>query len=284
MSTDRQVPMPLKRLAKTPATSGIVLRRVARRIVRGLRRLVGRVFMWGLSRLSTAQLQALVYGVVARRTKGLPPAEALRLLFRLDYRLYSLQGQLAVAYDGGIHTKHRHMRYHDFFVGRIHAGEHVLDIGCGMGALAYDVAEKAGAYVVGVDLSPDSIAQAHDHYAHSRVEYRIGDALHELPDGPFDVVILSNVLEHLPERPAFLRRVRDVAHPSRLLIRVPLFERHWSVPLKRELGVEWRLDPTHETEYTLESFAEEMAAAGLTITHQEVRWGEIWAEVMPDDS
>jgi hypothetical protein len=27
----------------------------------------------------------------------------------------------------------------------------------------------------------------------------------------------------------------------------------------------------------LESFAEEMAAAGLRITHQEVRWGEIWA-------
>lgn len=54
--------------------------------------------------------------------------------------------------------------------------------------------------------------------------------------------------------------------------------------LKRELGVEWRLDPTHETEYTLESFAEELAAASLRITHQEVRWGEIWAEAIPDDS
>ena len=50
-------------------------------------------------------------------------------------------------------------------------------------------------------------------------------------------------------------------------------------PSADELGVEWRLDQTHETEYTLESFAEEMAAAGLHITHQQVRWGEIWAEV-----
>ena len=240
--------------------------------------------MWGLSTLSTAQLQALVYGLVARRTKSSQPDEALCLLFCLDHRLYLLQGQLAVAYDGGIHTKHRHMRYHDFFIGRIHAGERVLDIGCGMGALTYDVAEKAGAYVVGMDLSRDNIAQARDQYAHPRAEYRIGDALQELPDGPFDAVILSNVLEHLRERPAFLRRVQEVARPSRFLIRVPLFERDWRVPLKRELGVEWRLDRTHETEYTLGSFAEEMAAAGLRIAHQEVRWGEIWAEAVPDGS
>jgi len=66
-----------------------------------------------------------------------------------------------------------------------------------------------------------------------------------------------------------------------MLIRVPLFERDWRVPLKRELGVEWRLDSTHMTEYTLESFAEEIAGAGLSIIHQEVRWGEIWAEVRP---
>ena len=31
-----------------------------------------------------------------------------------------------------------------------------------------------------------------------------------------------------------------------------------------------------------ESFAEEMEEADLRITYQEVRWGEIWAEVGPD--
>jgi hypothetical protein len=67
----------------------------------------------------------------------------------------------------------------------------------------------------------------------------------------------------------------------RFLIRVPLFERDWRVPVKQELGVEWRLDPTHETEYTQESFAEEMKQARLTVTHQEIRWGEIWAEARP---
>jgi hypothetical protein len=61
---------------------------------------------------------------------------------------------------------------------------------------------------------------------------------------------------------------------------VPLFERDWRVPLKQELGIDYRLDPTHCTEYTLESFASEMKDAGLKVTYQEVRWGEIWAEAV----
>lgn len=218
---------------------------------------------------------------VVKCLSALPPDKVLRLLFRLDRWLYFLQGKMASAYGGGVHTKHRHMRYHDFFVGRIQPGEKVLDIGCGIGALTYDVAEKAEANVMGIDINPDNIVQARQRHGHPRIQYSVGDVLQAIPEGKYDVIILSNVLEHLPERPAFLLEIQRVTHPSRILIRVPLFERDWRVPLKRELGVEWRLDPTHETEYTLESFTEEMAEAGLTINHQEVRWGEIWAQVSP---
>ncbi len=62
-------------------------------------------------------------------------------------------------------------------------------------------------------------------------------------------------------------------------MRAPLFERDRRVPLKKERGVEWRLDPIHETEYTLESLIREIEAAGLKIARQQVRWGEIWAKV-----
>jgi 2-polyprenyl-3-methyl-5-hydroxy-6-metoxy-1,4-benzoquinol methylase len=150
-----------------------------------------------------------------------------------------------------------------------------------LGAVAYDVAERAGAHVVGIDINAKSIAKARADYAHPRVEYREGDVLHLLPERPCDVVILSNVLEHLPDRPQFLQKVQQHLHPSRFLIRVPLFERDWRVPLKKELGVEYRLDPTHEIEYTQEIFAAEMEEAGLTMTYQEIRWGEIWAECQP---
>lgn len=284
MTIDRTSPTADKRALEACPGSAAGFGRVCHPITRRVPRLLKRILMRGLACLSTPQLESLISELVAHRVAALPADEALRFLFGLDAALYSLQGQQAIEYDGGIHTKHRHTRYHDFFVKLVHPGERVLDIGCGLGALTYDVAEKAEAYVIGIDLSADNISQARERYAHPRIEYLVGDAPQELPDRPFDVVILSNVLEHLPERSEFLRRVQEFAHPSRFLIRVPLFEREWRVPLKRELGVEWRLDPAHKTEYTLESFTEEMAAAGLGITHHEVRWGEIWAEVVPDGS
>ncbi|NPV85827.1 MAG: methyltransferase domain-containing protein [Anaerolineae bacterium] len=231
------------------------------------------------NRLSTRDAEILLKSIVTQRADSLPPDEALRFLFRLDAFLYSLQGQKSIVYGKGVHTKHRHLRYHDFFIGRIAPGDSVLDIGCGNGAVDYDIAEKTGARVTGIDISEENIAAARRQFSHPRIRYIAGNALSDLPQERFDVVILSNVLEHLPDRPQFLGQVQGITKAQRILIRVPLFEREWRVPLKQELGVEWRLDPTHETEYTLESFQTEMGEAGLSIDHLEVRWGEIWAQV-----
>lgn len=235
-----------------------------------------------LAPLPAAPLRVLLREVITARTQRMPPAEGLRFVFGLDADMYRLQGQLAGAYGGGLHSKHRLIGYHDFFVARVQPGERVLDIGCGIGAVAFDLAERARAHVVGIDLIAANIRQAHQRHSHPRIAYVVGDALQTLPARRFDVVVLSNVLEHLPQRPDFLRRVQQTVQPARMLIRVPLFERDWRVPLKRELGVEWRLDTTHETEYTQESFAAELTAAGLRTSHQEIRWGEIWAEVQAD--
>lgn len=247
-----------------------------------VRRVVRKAGSLVLKNVSSMSLQKLLVEVISLRARTLPAQEALCFLFGLDAQLYPLQGEFATAYGNGVHPKHRLMRYHDFFVDRVHSGDRVLDLGCGIGAVAYDVAEKAGVEVVGIDINETNINMANQRYAHPRVRYVVGDVLKSLPGERFDVVILSNVLEHLPDRSEFLKGVQQAVSPQRFLIRIPLFERDWRVPLKREIGVEWRLDSTHETEYTLESFAEEMAAASLRISHQEVRWGEIWAEVAPN--
>jgi 2-polyprenyl-3-methyl-5-hydroxy-6-metoxy-1,4-benzoquinol methylase len=234
-----------------------------------------------LNKLTDKELLEVLVDAAKTRAESLPPTEGLRFLFGLDAALYPVQGWLSVAYDGGVHTKHRHTRYHDFFVNRIAAGERVLDVGCGIGALAYDVAAKAGARVVGMDLSSQNIVTAAGKHSHPHVTYLVGDVLRSPLKGLFDTVVLSNVVEHLEHRPEFLKGVIHAVQPSRLLLRVPVFERDWRVPLKKELGIDYRLDPTHFTEYTLESFAAEMDQARLKITHQEVRWGEIWAEAVP---
>ena len=235
--------------------------------------------IWAARLLPARLVERGFTAVVYARSLSLPPAEALRMLFRIDASLYALQGDRAVALGEGTHPKHRHMRYHDFFTARIRPDERVLDVGCGIGALAYSIASGSGATVVGVDIEPGKIDQARSRYAHPNAEYVVADATASVPGDAYDVVVLSNVLEHLPGRPEFLRTVLDNVSARRALIRVPLFERDWRVPLKRELDTEWRLDPTHETEYTLESFAEEMAEAGVEVVDLQVRWGEIWAEV-----
>ena len=197
----------------------------------------------------------------------------------MEQEWYPLLGHLAVNYGNGEHPKHRQMNYHRFFSERISETETVLDIGCGIGAVAYRVAEETGAQVIGVDLDSQKILQAQQQYQHPNVSYHLGDAREFTLLTHVDVVVLSNVLEHLEARPAFLTSLCNSLNPDRLLIRVPLFERDWRVPMKQELGLDWRLDETHFTEYTLESFQEEMKAANLHINYLEVRWGEIWTEV-----
>lgn len=236
------------------------------------------------AQLSDKKLAEVVFVIVSRRVASLSPRKALEFLFHLDDELYHLQGRTAIAYDNGIYPKHRLMNYHAFFINRISQNERVLDIGCGNGAVAFDVAKHTKSFILGIDINKENIRIAKEKHRHPNLEFREGDALQELPNEKFDTVILSNVLEHLPRRSLFLRQVNEVIAPQRFLIRVPLFERDWRVPLKKEVGVEWRLDSTHEIEYTLETFSSEMAEANLRVAHLEVRWGEIWSELIPSNS
>ncbi|MGQ0534567.1 MAG: class I SAM-dependent methyltransferase, partial [Methanobacteriota archaeon] len=75
---------------------------------------------------------------------------------------------------------------------RVKSGQRVLDVGCGTGVVAI-TARRAGAKVVGLDLTPELLARAKEHSGVAGFEditWREGDA-EELPfsDGEFDVVL-----------------------------------------------------------------------------------------------
>ena len=55
----------------------------------------------------------------------------------------------------------------------------------------------------------------------------LGKAPEEIPHEPFDVVILSKVLEHQRDRVTFLKEIIKRVKPKKILIRVPCFERDW---------------------------------------------------------
>ena len=110
-------------------------------------------------------------------------------MFDLESTLYSLEGLEAIRYGNGLHTKHKHIRYHDFFVQRIEPGSRVLDVSCGNGALAYDIATQvADVSVYGIDIKPENINIAQARYAQANIEFVCGNVLHDLPKELYDPV------------------------------------------------------------------------------------------------
>jgi 2-polyprenyl-3-methyl-5-hydroxy-6-metoxy-1,4-benzoquinol methylase len=206
---------------------------------------------------------------------------AVRELLELDTELEYSVNHAAIRYGDGVHVKHRLMRYHDFFVNNVQPGERVLDLGCGKGELAFDLADRAGAVVVGVDRDRAYLAFARERFSHPNLSFVEADILDYAPEEPFDVVILSNVLEHIAARQELLRKAVETARPKRVLIRVPVLQREWTVPLRQELGLPHFSDPTHELEYDPETLASELGEAGLDVASLRLVWGEIWAEARP---
>ncbi len=213
------------------------------------------------------------------------PGEALKRQFALADMIDQTIAERATAYGDGEHPKHRLMRYHDFFVERIPEGSRVMDVGCGYGAVARTIALKVpGVVVTGVELNAERYAQAINMDNPPNLSFVHDDALATLPDGDWDTIVLSNVVEHIDDRVGFLKSLIANLRPARLLIRVPLFERHWHVPLRQELGVNYFSDRTHFIEHTLAQFEDEMSRAGIDVTERLLRWGEIWAACKPVES
>jgi len=68
------------------------------------------------------------------------PKILAKIALRLHNFSYRLSTGFAIKTEGGLHPKHRIMNYHKFFVDNVSPGDTVLDIGCGNGALAFDLA------------------------------------------------------------------------------------------------------------------------------------------------
>lgn len=100
----------------------------------------------------------------------------------------------------------------------------VLEIGCGTGDILAHIAPQRG---VGIDISPAMIERAkqkHPEYEwHALTVSELGSALRET----FDVVFLSDVVEHLEDVEGTFRDLRPFCHAStRLIINManPLWE------------------------------------------------------------
>src|ERR1700693_1085429 len=108
----------------------------------------------------------------------------------------------------------------------LRSGDKVLDLGCGFGRHAFEAARR-GASVVALDAGRDEVEGGAATFAamleagelvqgslHANVVQ--GDALHlPFPDGSFDRVICSEVLEHIPDDVEEMSELARVTRPGR---------------------------------------------------------------------
>ncbi|CAG0999267.1 hypothetical protein RHDC4_03063 [Rhodocyclaceae bacterium] len=227
----------------------------------------------------------LLTGLFVLESRHGNPARGLARLLLLHDRLDWVINERAMIYGHGEHPKHRLTRYHDFFIERITDGERILDVGCGYGAVARSIARAHPlCEVVGIEQDQGRLGQARASDNPGNLRFVEGDATQAVPAGPWNAVVLSNVLEHIVDRAGFLKALQVSTSSSRYLIRVPLFERDWQMALRRELGVDFRSDSDHKIEHTLAEFSGEVTAAGLVIVEMLTLWGEIWADCRPMDA
>jgi SAM-dependent methyltransferase len=161
----------------------------------------------------------------------------------------------------------------DFGKFPIHAGERVLDLGCGFGRHAFE-AYRRGAHVVAVDRSTEEVAQV---TAMFRAMAAAGEAPAGLtaravradllalpfPDASFDVVMASEVLEHIPADELAIAEIARVVRPGgRVAVTVP---RYWPERVCWALSRDYHdVAGGHVRIYRGDVLAERLNRAGLT--------------------
>ena len=145
-----------------------------------------------------------------------------------------------------------------------HLGRRILEIGSGIGTYSSRIA--ADPKVEGltcveveprlVDLARNALAAAH---VQKPVDHIVGDYLAApLPKDHYDAALLINVLEHLRDDRASVRKARsELRMDGRLVIFVPAFELLMS-GLDRRLG--------HYRRYTTGTLRQLLEGAGFTVT------------------
>ena len=120
-----------------------------------------------------------------------------------------------------------HRRLEQVYRFLVPPGLRVLELGCGEGDLLAALSPARG---VGVDFSSGMVARARD--KHPELEFVVADAHHlEAVQGPFDVIVISDLLHDLWDVQGLLETLQRLCRPDTRII-TNFYSRLWDVPLK----------------------------------------------------
>jgi SAM-dependent methyltransferase len=161
---------------------------------------------------------------------------------------------------------------HRMIAERVAAGERVLDVGAGEGALALALKSK-GCKVVCIEVDPGQAEAARAKGLEVRVHNIEKEGLEGM--GLFDIVVCADVLEHLMDPEGALKKLKGALAPhGRLLASIPNVA-FYGVRL-RLLAGRWDytdtgiLDRTHLRFYTRKTSRRLLEDAGLSVRFESI--------------
>lgn len=125
----------------------------------------------------------------------------------------------------------------DFFAGEHHLGDRtVLDVGASTGIIDHYL---SGYFkkVSGVDIDAQAVSHAKSLYDKDNLEFFEGDAMNlQFTDSSFDIVICSQVYEHVPDSQRLINEIHRVLKPYGVCYfsagnRLNVMEPHYRLPL-----------------------------------------------------
>lgn len=111
-------------------------------------------------------------------------------------------------------------------------GNKVLDIGCGAGTLDLFLADR-GISVLGIDISNKAVRTAEENAKfldlQKLAKFRVLDFPKDLPNGKFDFIICSEVLEHLKDDGLAVKQIKNLLKDKgRVLVTTPSTNSVWN--------------------------------------------------------
>lgn len=151
------------------------------------------------------------------------------------------------------------------------AGQTVIDLGCGGGLLAAPLS-AGGAAVVGMDLSLASLraAKAESKLASGYIQ---GDMLRlPIASGSADVVLLADVLDHIPNYQQVLAEARRVVKRDGKIFVSTINRNFWSWILAIQIGENIGLIPKGTHDYRLFIRPMELKTSAMQVGLRVVAW------------
>ena len=156
------------------------------------------------------------------------------------------------------------------------SGVSLLDIGCGSGAITERVNQGKNNRVMGVELDATRAAAARARGLN--VITGLADETFFAEHGPFDVILFTDVLEHLPNPSQTLALAIGGLRPGGLIIASVPNVAHWTVRLRLLLGrfnytEDGIMDATHLRWFTKKTFRVLFERAGLKVIQEAASAG-----------